>query len=139
MRFLWRCLVGVAALLSSGCWGSVPSEWVYGTYEASSLFGTETLVLNKDETYEQKIVIGSNVPIVRHGTWALHKDRKSWSMDPTKQTIITLYDFVAVHDGLGRLDEHWQSRKPEAMPHSVSVEWFRVVLDESGAYPYYKQ
>ncbi len=53
MSFVWRNLVVVASLMLFGCWGSVPSEHVYGTYVASSSFGTEALVLNRDGSYEQ--------------------------------------------------------------------------------------
>ena len=40
-----------------GRWGSVPQDQVYGRYVATYPFGTETLVLNRDGSYEQQFAI----------------------------------------------------------------------------------
>ena len=72
----------VAALLilvaESGCIlvpRSYAKEQLIGTYEIKYSFGTDTLMLNADDTYEQQFVDSSGKKFVNRGTWRFEGGR----------------------------------------------------------------
>ena len=48
---------------------TVPAEKVYGTYVASYPFGTETITLDRDGTFVQRVEIKQEDPVTVRGTW----------------------------------------------------------------------
>ena len=56
-KISWPYLIVSISVLVVGRWGSVPQDQVYGRYVDTYPFGTETLVLNRDGSYEQQFAI----------------------------------------------------------------------------------
>ncbi len=65
-----RCLIFIAATVTLiGCAVSVPLKRVYGTYMASYPFGTETISLNEDGSFVQKVAMKDQAPVGLRGKW----------------------------------------------------------------------
>lgn len=130
MASRWWYLTVLVVLLPVGCWMSVPQDQVYGRYVATYPFGTETLTLQRDGTYEQEFVIGGQPPVTTHGTW---------SFDAEERSRVTLREYTNVDAGFGELNTNWQTDKPEMASLSIVLEWFKIVMRSGGDYPYVKE
>jgi hypothetical protein len=62
-------VVIMISMMLAGCSMRVPAETVCGTYVTSYPFGTETIILNPDETFVQRVAIGQEQPSTVRGTW----------------------------------------------------------------------
>ena len=64
-RFL---LNAITVLMCTGCSTTVAADRVYGTYVASYPFGTDTITLNRDGTFEQRVMVSIRLrePIANH-------------------------------------------------------------------------
>ena len=110
---------------------TVPIEKVYGTYVASYPFGTDTITLNRDGTFAQKVVVYDDPPpAVTQGHWEFN----------AKRSHVTFDRHLPMDEGFGRLDKNWRT------PHEgiaailpVEILFFRIVLGSGANYPYYKQ
>src|SRR5260370_4731353 len=59
----------IVAVMLVSCCMTVPAEKVYGTYVASYPFGTETITLNRDGTFVQRVAIKQEQSVTVRGTW----------------------------------------------------------------------
>ena len=67
-----RCLVLVSLTVTLiGCAINVPLKKVYGTYKASYPFGTETITLNEDGSFIQKVALKNEALVTLQGKWDL--------------------------------------------------------------------
>jgi len=112
-----------------GCSKSVPYEKVPGTYVASYPFGTETLTLNSDGSFTQRVEIKGEPPLMGSGTWKFD----------SKESYVRLNDFLSVVDGFGHLKSDWRTTKPGLAALPVGRMWFKVNIDSGGQHPYIKQ
>ena len=113
-----------------GRWGSVPQDQVYGRYVATYPFGTETLVLNRDGSYEQQFAVEAQPQVTTHGTWGF---------DSKHQSRVTLREFVNVHAGFGKLNSNWRTEQSGIASLGIEIQWFKVIMGGGGDYPYIKQ
>lgn len=140
MAHVYRYLLIAIMFIVPGCWSSVPSERVYGTYVASYPYGKETLILNADGSYEQRIVVHDLVPILRRGSWSFDpKCGNAWSINPLERTCVVLRDFLAVDNGIGQLKNNWEAEKPGIAYLGVEVIWFHIVIGSGSDYAHVKQ
>ena len=107
----------------------VPAAKVCGTYAASYPYGTETLTLNRDGTFDQRVVVNRGHPVAARGRWEFDSD----------DSRITLYGAMSVDNGFGNLRGDWQRTDSGLVALSVEMHWFRVVIGSGEAYPYRKQ
>lgn len=107
----------------------VPQSWVYGTYVASYPYGTSTIVLHRNGTFTQRVVLKGHAPVVVRGQW--HRNHSSGD--------IVFYGSLYIQDGFGHLDPHWQvpSKGPDG--RSLSMMWLQIQMDDSSVYQYIKQ
>jgi len=125
-RFL---VVMVVSLLFVGCSMTVPAERVYGTYIASYPFGTETITLNGDGTFVQRVAIRQEQPVTVRGTW---------EFDP-KESRANFHRVMIVTDGFDHLRSDWRTVTTGIVSLDVERRWFRVLMDSAATYPYIKQ
>ena len=134
----WVRLMGTAArslvvimvlVMSAGCSLSVPAEAVYGSYVASYPFGSETITLNRDGTFVQRVAIKQQQPLTVRGTW---------DFDP-KESRANFYGAVIVADGFDHLRSDWRTPTSGIVSLDVERHWFRIVMASAATYPYMKQ
>ena len=79
MRRRQKCVALMAVLLSClvGCSWRVQDAELSGTYHATADWGTSTLVLRPDHTFEQSVSTNSGIFRKVQGTWELHKSGQS--------------------------------------------------------------
>jgi hypothetical protein len=116
-------------ILLLGCSTHVPVEKVYGSYVASFRYGTETLMLNRDGTFVQTVVVNREKPVAALGSWEFDRD----------ESRLTLHGAMVVDDGLGNLRNNWQRPVSGLVAPSVEMDWFRVVIASGDAYRYQKR
>jgi hypothetical protein len=58
-----------------GCSTHVPIEEVYGSYVASFRYGTETLTLNRDGIFVQRVAVNREKPVATRGSWEFEQDQ----------------------------------------------------------------
>jgi hypothetical protein len=124
-RFL---LVIVALMALVGCM-RVPAETVYGTYVATYPFGTDTITLNRDGTFVQRVAIKQEKPLTVSGTW---------DFDP-RESRANFYGALIMADGLDHLKSDWQTPTPGIVSLDVERRWFKVVIGSAATYPYVRQ
>ena len=125
-RFL---VVIMAFVMFVGCSMRVPAETVYGTYVASYPFGTETITLNRDGTFVQRVAINQEQPLAVRGTWDFD----------TNKSRANLYGSMIVADGFDHLRSDWRTVTAGVDSLDVERQWFRVVMGSAATYPYIKQ
>jgi len=125
-----RLLILIAALvITLGCSSRVPIEEMYGTYVASYPFGTDTITLNRDGTFVQRVAISQEQPVIVRGTWDFD----------AKVHRISLYGVLLVTDGLGNLRKDWRTVTKGIVSPDVDKRWFKVVMTLDQEYLYVKQ
>jgi hypothetical protein len=130
MPVIARISITLAIALSlSGCSMSVPEDEVYGTYVASYPFGTETLTLNRDRTFVQKVV-------VQHQGSA--EARGKWEFDASESRAI-FYGFLVVADGRDHVLPDWKVPSSGIVAFDVDKGWFTVMMASGSPHPYIKQ
>jgi hypothetical protein len=130
MPVIARVFATLAVALSlSGCSLSVPVDEVYGTYIASYPFGTETLTLNRDGTFVQKVV-------VEHQGFAGAQGK--WEFDAS-ESLVTFYGALVVDDGRDHVRPDWRVPPSGVAGFYVEKEWFTVVMASGLPHPYIKQ
>ena len=110
---------------------TVPIEKVYGTYVSSYPFGTDTIMLNRDGTFVQKVeVYDDPPPAVSKGHWEFD----------AKRSRVTFDRYLPMDEGFGRLNKNWRIPN-EGNAASLPVErlFFRIVMSSGANYPYFKQ
>ena len=122
-------VVIVVSVMSVGCSMTVSAEKVYGTYIASYPFATETITLNRDGTFVQRVAIKQDQPVTVRGTW---------DFDP-KESRVSLYGAMLLVDGFDHLRGDWRTVTTGIVSWDVERHWFRVVMHSASAYPYVKQ
>ena len=81
-------------LITAGCSFSVTKEEVVGTYELRYSYGTETLRLNADGTFEQSFLLKEEkMPKLVRGQWQLNP----------KDNTVALESTLVVDDNFGKL------------------------------------
>jgi hypothetical protein len=125
-----RLLIVIAAsVITLGCSLTVPTEEVYGTYVRSYPFGTETITLNRDGTFAQRVAIKQEEPVTVRGTW---------DFDP-KESRASFYGALLVTDGFGNLRKDWRTVTTGIVSLDVERHWFKIVMASAETYPYVKQ
>jgi hypothetical protein len=125
-RYLCALLFSLAM---SGCSPKVSLEQVYGTYVASYPFGTDTLTLNRDGTFVQRIEITGEEPLTASGRWSFDSEA----------SYAQLQGFIMVDDGSGHLNHNWRTPKSDLVLLDVEMHWFRIVMESAAEHPYVKQ
>ena len=138
--YLWAILVGAigcvllgvaVSVALSGFSTTVPIEKVYGTYVASYPFGTDTIMLDRDGTFVQKVVVYDDPPpAVTKGHWEFD----------AKKSHVNFDRYLPIDDGFGRLNKNWRTPN-EGVAAVLPVErlFFRTVMSSGAEYPYFKQ
>ena len=122
-------VVIVVSVMLVGCSMTVPAEKVYGTYVASYPFGTETITLNRDGTFVQRVAVKQERPVTVRG---------KWDFDP-KESRANFYGAMIVADGFDHLRTDWQTVTTGIVSLDVERHWFRVVMGSAVTHPYIKQ
>ena len=125
-------LLGVAVSVALSAFSrTVPIESVYGTYVASYPFGTDTIMLNRDGTFVQKVeVYDDPPPAVAQGRWIFD----------AKKSHVTFDRYLPIDEGFGRLNKNWRiPNEGIAAVLSIEILFFRIVLGSGSNYPYFKQ
>ena len=108
---------------------TVPVEKVYGTYVASYPFGTETITLDRDGTFVQRVEIKQEEPVTVRGTWDFD----------AKESRANFYGALIVADGFDHLRGDWRTVTTGIVSLDVERHWFRVGMGSAATYPYIKQ
>ena len=125
-----RLLILIAAsVITLGCSLRVPIEEMYGTYIASYPFGTDTITLNRNGTFVQRVAVNQEQPVIVRGTWDFD----------AKVHRISLYGAIVVDDGFGDLRKDWRTVTTGIVSPDVDKRWFKVVMTLNPEYPYVKQ
>jgi hypothetical protein len=119
----------VIGMLIASCLNSVPPEKVGGTYVASYPFGSETLTLDPDGSFIQRVEVQGEAPLTISGTW---------KFDP-QNSYVRFNNFLLVVDGFGHLNKDWRSKNPGIVELSAGRLWFKITLGSGGQHPYRKQ
>jgi hypothetical protein len=122
-------LVFVASVMLVGCSMTVPAEKVYGTYVASYPFGTETITLNRDETFSQRIAIQQEPPVTARGKWEFAPN----------ESRANFYGAMILTDGFDHVRPDWRTVTGGIVSLDVERHWFRVVMNSAATYPFIKQ
>jgi len=112
-----------------GCSMKIPAATAYGTYVASYPFGTETITLNRDGTFVQRVEIKQEQALTVQGTW---------DFDP-KESHANFYGALIVADGFDHLRSDWRTVTAGIVSLDVERRWFKVVMGSAATYPYVKQ
>ena len=96
---------------------------------ASYPFGTETITLNRDGTFVQRVAINQEQPLAVRGTWDFD----------TNKSRANLYGSMIVADGFDHLRSDWRTVTAGVDSLDVERQWFRVVMGSAATYPYIKQ
>jgi hypothetical protein len=91
------CLLLPMLLLTAGCSSLVTDSQVPGTYQAETSWGTSTLVLSKDHTFDQTVRFNSGQTKHINGKWEI--DRSSGT--PVFFTIQFTPFLIVTHDKQG--------------------------------------
>jgi hypothetical protein len=122
-------LLSVTLVILTACSATVPLEKVYGDYIASYRYGTETISLNRDGTFVQRVEIDRESPASAGG---------SWEFD-SKDSRVTLHGALIVDDGFGGLRGGWRTPTTGLVSFDVELHWFRVEMGTGLPNPYLKQ
>jgi hypothetical protein len=125
----WPLFVIVVSVMLAGCSMTVPADKVYGTYVASYPFGTETITLNRDGTFVQRVAIKQEQPVTVRGTW---------DFDP-KESRANFYGAMIVADGFDHLRRDWRTVTTGIVSLDVERHWFRVMMGSAATFPYIRQ
>ncbi|MCK5124823.1 MAG: hypothetical protein KAR42_01065 [candidate division Zixibacteria bacterium] len=124
-------LLFVSIILLSGCM-PVKKEEIYGKYLVEFPFGSQTLKLNRDGTYEQIVIITWNADTTRHnGKWKYSDN----------------YTYILLFNGLSVVDPYCSLRTNYKIPIDGIVvaapiqylPWFTISLTTGCEEYYYKQ
>jgi hypothetical protein len=130
MRFRLIIFVVAGALgMLTGCAMNVPIEKIYGVYVVTYPYGTETLTLNTDGTFAQRVIIHDETQLTVRG---------QWEFDPNDSRV-TLHRAIIVDDGFGHLRADWKKESSGLVALSVEMHWFRIIMGSGLSYPYLKQ
>lgn len=115
----------LAVVLATSCSSRVDPSAVAGSYKADYPFGQSTLLLRRDGTFTQQVVIAGQPPASTSGTW---------SFDGTESTL-ALRGAMGVTDGFGHLSRDWRTASDSP---AVPVErlWGKVAIEDSSEYPH---
>ncbi len=109
---VFLCLLGA---LGNGC-VPVPrtytKEQLIGKYQIQYSFGTETLILNADNKYEQRFIDKAGKTYVYHG---------KWDFEGGRDNQVALINAVDVCDGFGR----FAGTEPRRGYSLRSFGWYR--------------
>jgi hypothetical protein len=108
----------------------VAAENVPGTYVASYPFATDVIVLNRDGTFDQQVIVPTDPPPA-----AL---KGSWRYNPN-DGYITFKGYLSVDNGFGRLNSAWRIAGEGASLPVERVMFVRTVMGSGKQYPYVKQ
>ena len=131
-RILWAtlhlyfCLV---FLFIVGCSFKLSKEEVYGIYVAKYPFGSDTLTLNRDGSFVQRVDIGNQPTQTAKG---------QWSFD-FQSGYAKFYGLMIIDDGNGRLSETWRTPTPTLVLMDIERHGGNVVMESAAAYPYFKK
>jgi len=121
--------VCLALLMLVACAVAVPLEDVSGTYVAHYPFGKETLILNRDKTFLQRVAIGNERAVIVRGLWDFD----------ARISYLKLDGSLDVADGFGRLRRDWMVVRPGYTSLPVEISWCKVIINSGAEYPYAKQ
>jgi len=131
MYKLARYLFAVSVVMTLiGCSTDVPLNKVYGTYKASYPFGSETITLNRDDSFVQQIMIRSQASVIVRGKWDFEYYRGS---------RINFDGLMTVVDRFGHLKKDWQRVPPGIASFDIGRDWFRIFMESPATSPYGKQ
>jgi hypothetical protein len=116
-------------LMLMGCSMRVSPDRVYGTYVASYPFGTDTLTLNQDLSFVQRVDI-------RGGESATVRGK--WDFDPGESQV-TLYGAMIAADEFDHLRKEWKTVTSGIVSLDVEIRWFKILIGSAFTYPYVKQ
>lgn len=115
--------------LICGCSYKVSAKNVYGTYVASYPFGTDTITLNRDGTFVQRVVIEREAPKIFKGHWSFDQ----------ALSYARFQSMLIVDDGNGHLNGKWQIPSSTLVDLDVEMHWTKIVMDSAADHPYMKQ
>lgn len=125
-----RCLILISLTVTLiGCAINVPLKKVYGTYKASYPFGTETITLNEDGSFVQKVAVKDQAPVTFQGKWDFDSQGSRVNFDRLMMVI----------DGTGHLKSDWRTATPGIASLDVETHWFRIIMASASPHPYVKQ
>jgi|SRR5271157_2113259 len=125
-----RCLILISLTVALiGCAINVPLKKVYGMYKASYPFGTETITLNEDGSFVQKVAMKDQAPATLQGKWDFDAQGSRVNFDR----------LMVVMDGTGHLKSDWRTATPGIASLDVETRWFRIIMASAAKYPYVKQ
>lgn len=125
-----RCIVLISMTVAIvGCANDISLKEVYGTYKAAYPFGTETITLNRDGSFDQKFTLQVEGPVGIHGNW--HFDAQG--------SRVNFEHIMIIMDGTGHLKRDWRTLTPGNASLDVATRWFRVIMASAATYPYVKQ
>ena len=128
MTHATSAIVLLLVAMATGCSTHVAADSVPGKYVATYDFGNDTLTLNRDGTFVQRVVLQDRPPVEARGSWTFDADRSK----------ITLRGILSVVDGVCSLEPNWQV-PGDAENQSVERLWFRVELVSGSDCSYVKQ
>ena len=104
-------------------------ERLYGTYVASYPFGTDTLILERDGHFSQRIEITGQGTQTFNGSWQYSQ----------KDSSVEFHGLGCVADGFGHLKNDWRTDVMQNSFQAVERSWFKVIINSGARFPYIKQ
>lgn len=117
----------LVALLAVSCSNRVKASDVLGSYKAVYPFGQSVLVLRRDGTFTQSVVVTREPPVSSRGTWSFD----------AAESKLTLRGAMALDDGFGHLNRDWRT-VGESPSLPVERVWLRVMIEDSSEFPHVK-
>jgi len=116
------------SLVIVGCSTKVAERSLFGRFVASYPFGTDTLILNRDGSFLQEVVIKNGRPVTVHGRWSFDQ----------QASYAHFHGLMIVDDGHGNLSNDWRTPTSILVEMDVEMHWFRIVMASAARYPYVK-
>ena len=99
------------------CNAQISDADIVGAYSASYPYGNETLVLNKDGSYEQKISISGKSDVTNQGKWEFNSNEK----------LLIIQEPIIVDNGFGKPTD--MQRKSGYWPLKVAGSGRQIKLN----------
>jgi hypothetical protein len=122
-------LVYLLLLALISCAKTVDRDKVYGTYTASFPLGTDTITLNQDGSFNQRVAIVNEQPVTVKGSWTFDSDKSR----------VDLVGSLIILDGFDKLKSDWRSVSPGIVSLDVEQHWLKIHMRSASQYPYIKQ
>ena len=128
IRTLGLIVLTLCAGLMLACTHVSPDR-IYGTYIATYPFGTDTLMLERDGHFSQRIEVAGQGAQSFNGTWRYNQ----------KDSSIEFHGLGCLADGIGHLKNDWRTDVMENSFQAVERSWFKLVINSGARFPYIKQ